>query len=79
LGGGERLDGWAHERQRSLTSGPTDAWGPPGSEGGEGNGCGPASRQTGPDGAANLGRREGIDPQGFSKMNFPFYLIFLGK
>jgi hypothetical protein len=68
-GGGEKPDGWDRWRQRSLTSGPADVRGPPGSDGGEGNGHGPASRRTGPDGSTDLEWHVGIGPQGTTRRN----------
>jgi hypothetical protein len=55
-------DMWDHIEMRSLTGGSADARGPLGSDGGEGSGCGLASRQTGPDGAVAMGRRGGKWP-----------------
>jgi hypothetical protein len=61
-------DRWDLVEMRSLTGGPDDAWGPLGSDGGDGSGRGLASRWTGPDDTIALGRPGGKRP---SKI-FPF-------
>jgi hypothetical protein len=75
FGGGEP-DSWARERQLSLTGGSTDTRGPPGSDDGEGNGCGLSSQWTGPDGATDFGPARRNQPTRIFQNEFPFLIDF---